>query len=414
MTERIIAFFMAFFAFLGLIDPLPGDVSSYSESENKLLEDHLRFSHGATVSLYADKYSKEPLLTGRTPGLCDLPEGAEASGASFVRASAWVSFSKSGNQRLRISGVPDAQITVSFNELNTKPYTVFTYFKKNVFYKINVSFPLRKNCVPTFISDSAYRCSVDYPSFGGEPSEPLSPLADVHLRDPYIMLDKDGFYYMTGTYDPVDWSNTREIHVYRSSDLTDWADLGALWSYERDATWQKELITDGSSPVWAPELHYLHGNYWICYSLGWGAMVGSVLKSTTGRPEGPYEDVVDGPLFDYIDSTFFEDDDGTVYAIWSDGQYAEMKKDMTGFRSAKRSLLSESGQPVGFEGCFVLKYNGLYYLCSSAYTVHYREDGTSYQTYERQTAWNNTKKYGSICQKNTETEKYRENKQLWI
>lgn len=50
--------------------------------------------------------------------------------------------------------------------------------------------------------------------------------------------------------------------------------------------------------------------------------------------------------------------------------------------TAKRSLVSESGQPAGFEGCFVMKVNGLYYLCSASYTTHYREDGSSYQSYD--------------------------------
>ena len=55
-----------------------------------------------------------------------------------------------------------------------------------------------------------YEISVSYPSFGGVPAETPAPLADIHLRDPFIMTGADGCYYMTGTYDPVDWSNTKK------------------------------------------------------------------------------------------------------------------------------------------------------------------------------------------------------------
>ncbi len=382
LLYRIVALFLSLLAVLGVVRALPEDVMSYSDRELAFLDEYLSFSHGATVTLYAEKDSKEPLLTAQTDGPCDLPEGAFDCGAGFVKAVTWIAFDVTGNHRLRVRGASGARITVSYNELETKAYSVFTVFKKNVFYKIDLSYHLIEGTVPSFETDGAYRCSVAYPSFGGVPSEPLEPLADIHLRDPYIMLDKDGFYYMTGTYDPKEWSNTREIHVYRSDDMTHWTDLGAVWVYDRDAVWQKDLLTDGTSPVWAPELHFINGDYWICYSLGWGAMNGGVLKSTTGRPEGPYIDVARKPIFDYIDSSFFVDDDGSVYAVWSDGQYAKMKKDMTGFLTVKGTLRSESGQPVGFEGCSILKHNGLYYLCSSSYTVHYRDDGSSYLSYD--------------------------------
>ena len=107
-----------------------------------------------------------------------------------------------------------------------------------------------------------------------------------------------------------------------------------------------------------------------------------MLKSKSGSPEGPYEDICGKAIFDYIDSSFFVDDDGTVYAIWSDGIIARMNEDMTDIASRPTALVSESGLRVGFEGCCVIKINGLYYLCSSTYCIHYREDGSSYQSYD--------------------------------
>ena len=382
LLRRILSFFLALLAGLGLMDPAPKEIMSYTEAELAQLNAYLAFAGGAEVSLFAQKDDDAPLFTGAVPDLCVLPDCPQLEDAGYIRYTAYIAFEKTGNQRLKVRGANGAKITVHYNELRSETYTLNTVFKENVFYKIDVGFPLSAGMSPSFSADADYLLSRTYPSFGGVPSGEVTPIADIHLRDPFIMTGADGHYYMTGTYDPVDWSNTKEIHVYRSDDLADWEDLGAVWRFEQDATWQKSILTDGSSPIWAPELHYIHGNYYICYSLGWGAMNGGVLKSATGLPEGPYEDIRDGAVFNAIDSTFFTDDDGTVYAIWGDGEYAKMSRDLKYTVTAKRSLVSESGQPVGFEGCFVKKINGLYYLCSASYTTHYRADGSSYLSYD--------------------------------
>ncbi|MBO4363960.1 MAG: family 43 glycosylhydrolase [Clostridia bacterium] len=357
-------------------------ITGYSEEELGLLDAYLEHSAGAEISLYKTEYNQEPLYKGVAGSVCGIPEDANTAAAGYVRYSAYFMFEESGNQHITVEGADDAVISVTYNELHTEPYTDDVRFEANVFYKINIGYSLRKNTDFSFRADSKYKMSVNYPSFGGMPSEEVAPVADIHLRDPYIMRGPDGFYYMTGTNDPVDWHNTKEIHVYKSTDLTAWEDLGAVWVFKRDATWQKEILTDGSSPIWAPELHYIRGTYYICYSLGWGSMSGAVLKSTSGLPTGPYVSTSDAPVFDYIDSTFFAEDSGKVYGIWSDGLIAEMNADMSGFKGEVRRLKSSSGNQVGFEGCFLVKTGGLYYLCSSTYGIHYDENGRAYQTYD--------------------------------
>lgn len=382
LLRRILSLFLAFLACIGLMTPVPETIMSYTEEERGQLGEYLLQSHGATVSLFAGKGDSEPMFSGSVSDLCVLPECEQLKEAGYIRYTAYIAFEKTGNQHLKLSGAKGAEITVGYSELRSETYSLNTVFKENVFYRIDIGFPYSENIHPDFRADESYQLSIHYPSFGGKPETQIAPIADIHLRDPFIMTGPDGKYYMTGTYDPVDWSNTKEIHVYRSADLSAWEDLGAVWNFERDATWQKNILKDGSSPIWAPELHYIHGNYYICYSLGWGAMNGSILKSITGLPEGPYEDVRNKAIFDTIDSSFFVDDDGSVYAIRGDGRYAKMSRDMKYEITPKRSLLSESGQPVGFEGCCVIKIGKLYYLCSASYTTHYRADGTSYQTYD--------------------------------
>ncbi|MBO4327673.1 MAG: family 43 glycosylhydrolase [Clostridia bacterium] len=358
-------------------------VMNYTESERQQISEYLKYSKGVSFSAYKYKNSDKPLRTVKTPDFSTLPDIPELEDTGYVRASAYVSFAQDGNQHIQLKGVKDADITVTFNELHTEPYDDSISFTAGVFYKINVSYRYSAETSPVFTADSEYELSTTAPLFGGVPSEPVKPILDLHLRDAYILNGPDEYYYMTGTNDPVDWNNTREIHVYRSADLSSWEDLGAVWNFERDATWQKDILID-SSPIWAPELHYIGGTYWICYSLGWGSMSGSLLRSTTGRPEGPYADVSGSgkPMFDYIDSTLFRDDNGRVYAIWSDGQLQELSNDLTSLKGERVALKSRSGIQAGFEGCFMIKIGGIYYLCSSTYSIHYRSDGSSYQTYD--------------------------------
>lgn len=354
---------------------------TYTEAERALIDDYLNYSRGVKLNLFTGKNVTEALWSGTVPDFSTLPDCAELAQAKYIRASAYICFTEDGNQHLKLSGVSDTDITVTYNELHTEPYDDTVIFKAGAFYKLNIGYRYQEGKQPVFTADSEYELSAEAPSFGGVPSEPLKPMADIHMRDPFVMNAPDGHYYLIGTYEPKDWHNTREIHIYRSDDLAAWEDLGAVWSYERDATWQKDILGD-ESPIWAPELHYLKGTYWICYSLGWGSMSGSLLKSTSGRPEGPYEDVSDSPMFDYIDATLFEDDNGKIYAIWSDGQIAELNADLTSLKGPRKALKSASGIQAGFEGCYMIKLDGVYYLCSSTYCIHYRADGTPYQTYD--------------------------------
>ncbi len=353
----------------------------YTEAERALIEEYLGYSCGVKLNLFTGKNVTEPLWSGIVPDFSTLPDCAELAQAKYIRASAYICFTEDGNQHLKLSGVSDTDITVTYNELHTEPYDDTVIFKAGAFYKLNIGYRYQEGTQPVFTADSEYELSAEAPSFGGIPSEALRPMAYIHMRDPFVMNAPDGHYYLIGTYEPKDWHNTREIHIYRSDDLASWKDLGAVWSYEHDATWQKEILGD-ESPIWAPELHYLKGTYWICYSLGWGSMSGSLLKSTTGRPEGPYEDVSYSPMFDYIDATLFEDDNGKIYAIWSDGQIAELNAELTALKGPRRALKSASGIQAGFEGCYMIKLDGVYYLCSSTYCIHYRADGTPYQTYD--------------------------------
>lgn len=214
---------------------------------------------------------------------------------------------------------------------------------------------------------------------------PIKPLWDLHLRDTQIILGGDGCYYMTGSSGDNIWDFNDGVELWRSQDLQKWDYLGLVWSVERDGTWEKQPRDLHGKPtvaVWAPEIHYLKkkNTYVIVLSMAPGGI--TLLKSTTGKPEGPYVNTVPGgkQLCRGIDPTIFEDDDGKVY--FSNGGGATislMKDDLGGFAESRRvELLHPDLDPkhharklvdrgmagmsgFGHEGTVLFKANGKYY-----------------------------------------------------
>jgi len=217
----------------------------------------------------------------------------------------------------------------------------------------------------------------------------LRKLMDTPLRDTSICRGPDGTWYMTGTVEPF-WGYNEGIQIWKSKTLTGkWEPMGFVWKYG-DSPWHKPYLEKKMS-LWAPEIHYLKGTFWLTYSMpGWDGTAktsgSGLLKSTSGKPEGPYVDMQPNErLGDEIDASLFEEDDGTVYFVWHSGKIAKMKPDMSGLAEPYRWLKTTASDPdpkhhsglcagifgkdsfdhVGYEGMFLFKANGRYYLSCS-------------------------------------------------
>lgn len=208
-----------------------------------------------------------------------------------------------------------------------------------------------------------------------EPPIPIvKPLFPYHLRDVAICLGANGSYYLTGTTDD-NWGVAEGIRVWESKDLQNWTMLGEngfVWTFAHDASndAQREIkIREGRliRGIWAPEVHYIYNNYWITYSVSGGYGSG-LLRSKTGRPEGPYEDVKkDGPMVRGIDATLFKDMDGAIWYIWGPGNMKKLKPDMSGFADENPPLFPKdaNGKEVGYEGVNMYYRDGIYYLMAA-------------------------------------------------
>jgi xylan 1,4-beta-xylosidase len=193
---------------------------------------------------------------------------------------------------------------------------------------------------------------------------PLKPLFDYPLRDTSVCLGGDGMYYLTGTTGDTEtwWTfNDGAIRVWKSADLKNWKPLGPVWTVEQ-GTWQK--VKHGKNrALWAPEIHYAKGTYWLTHCMNFPSGGTGLLKSTSGKAEGPYIDVhPQGPLTSEIDASLFVDDDGKAYFLFQNGKIARLNDAMTELAEKPRVLKPWNADQVGFEGAFLTKINGRYVL----------------------------------------------------
>lgn len=209
----------------------------------------------------------------------------------------------------------------------------------------------------------------------------IRPLLELHLRDTQICIGGDGAYYMTGSTGDNIWAFNNGIELWRSPDLVDWTYLGLVWSLDREGGWAASWRARRGVPfraIWAPEVHYINDNYILCFSVSRAGL--GILRSTTGRPEGPYEYAFspDAHLRRGIDATLFQDDDGAVYLTYGSGdEMVRLKDDLSGYaedwtrttfepveclvaRDRARCLRGEN--TLGYEGATMFRKDGLYYL----------------------------------------------------
>jgi beta-xylosidase len=210
----------------------------------------------------------------------------------------------------------------------------------------------------------------------------IKPVLDLHIRDTIIRPGGDGNYYLTGSTGDDIWKFNDGVELWRSPDLQHWDYLGVVWNTFKDGTWEKtprDLHGKLVVTIWAPEIIYLKSKqtYFIALSMAPSGI--SLLRSTTGKPEGPYVNCrPDGTqMCGGIDPTLFEDDDGKVYFInAATNRISLMNEDMSGFAETRAVIIADPDHTpahhaakcvgrgmndMGTEGADLFKANGKYY-----------------------------------------------------
>ncbi|WP_260928092.1 family 43 glycosylhydrolase [Novosphingobium sp. 9] len=193
-----------------------------------------------------------------------------------------------------------------------------------------------------------------------------NPLLPGYFADPSIVHYK-GEWFIFATMDP--WGGEK-LGLWRSRDFRNWTFSTPNWPTKAAA----HSSTSGSANVWAPSVvRGRDGRFWMYVSVGNEVWVG-----TATHPVGPWKDANHGkpliarnfrPGFHMIDAEAFIDDDGAAYLYWGSGLnwvnghcfVVKLKPDMVTLDGEVRDVTP----PHYFEGPFMLKRDGHYFLMSS-------------------------------------------------
>lgn len=103
-----------------------------------------------------------------------------------------------------------------------------------------------------------------------------------------------------------------------------------------------------------------------------------LLKSTTGKPEGPYEPMPDISK-QGIDAHLYQEEDGTTYYAWGADRLARMSDGMKDLAEEAIELQHDGQHPLGYEGVLLLKIGDKYlHIASGRYGY---EPGNTYDLY---------------------------------
>ena len=181
----------------------------------------------------------------------------------------------------------------------------------------------------------------------------------IYAADPSAHVFGDRLYLYV-SYDEPDTNSYDSMvcyHVVSTDDLINWIDHGRVLHLDQ--------VEWALSHMWAIDANFFNGRYYLTFC--------AIEKSTgtfkTGlavsdRPEGPFTNIgfIEGVEWGQ-DPAFFIDDDETPYLIWGGRGsilIAELNQDLL---SVKRETITNiSDQINGYEGPFLHKFNGSYYL----------------------------------------------------
>lgn len=187
-----------------------------------------------------------------------------------------------------------------------------------------------------------------------------NPVVNYSLPDPTIIKTGDGSYYLYATED------IRNTPIHRSRDLVTWELVETAFTNETRPTFEPR------GGLWAPDINYVNGRYVLYYSMSvWGGeWTCGIGVATADKPEGPFTD--QGKLFrsneievqNSIDP-FYIEDNGRKYLFWGSfrGLYAiELSGDGL---SLKQGAEKQQVAGTAYEGVYIHKRNGFYYMFAS-------------------------------------------------
>ncbi len=187
-----------------------------------------------------------------------------------------------------------------------------------------------------------------------------NPVVDRSLPDPSLVKGKDSCFYLFATED------IRNVPIYKSVDLVNWKFVGTAFTDDTRPDFEPK------GGIWAPDINYFNGKYVMYYAMSvWGGeWTCGIGVATSDSPAGPFIDK--GKLFrsNEIDvknsiDPFFIEDEGHKYLFWGSfrGIYGiELSDDGLQLKEGAKKIQIAG---TAYEGTYIHKRNGYYYLFAS-------------------------------------------------
>ena len=198
---------------------------------------------------------------------------------------------------------------------------------------------------------------------GGPDKNYKNPVVDYSLPDPSVIKGDDGYFYLYATED------IRNMPIHRSEDLINWESVGTVFTKETRPTFEPK------GGLWAPDINKIGEKYVLYYSMSrWGGeWTCGIGVATAEKPEGPFID--HGMMFRSSDigvqnsiDPFYIEENGKKYLFWGSfrGIFGvELTSD--GLAVAPGAVKKQIAG-TAYEGTYIHKRNGYYYLFASTGT----------------------------------------------
>ena len=202
---------------------------------------------------------------------------------------------------------------------------------------------------------------------------------DIVVHDPVVIKAGDEYYlYCTG----------HGISAFRSPDMKNWEKLPPV--FPEKPTWADSVVPGFKNHIWAPDISYHNGKYYLYYSVSAFAKNTSAIGVATNETLDPSADnykwedqgivirsIPDRDMWNAIDPNLAFDEDGTPWlafgSFWNGLKLVKLDKDLTEIAQPeewhtiarrKRSFEIPNTDPgdAALEAPFIFRKNGYYYL----------------------------------------------------
>lgn len=193
-----------------------------------------------------------------------------------------------------------------------------------------------------------------------------NPVFEPDVADPTVIRGGDGWFYAYGTENTWTDGVHHLVPVLRSRNLIQ-------WQYVRDAFASRPTWKTTGGGIWAPDVTYMNGRYYMFYSIStWGDSNPGIGLAISNTPAGPFTD--QGKLFDSssigvtnsIDPFFFQTASGDSiksYLFWGsfNGIYG------VELSSNYKTTVGEKFKIAGnaFEASYIYENDGKFYFFGS-------------------------------------------------